>query len=55
MAEKQRFRYNQHDGKYLLQGLDYAHMYAILFNNSNQPVRCRGPYLADGENEALEN
>lgn len=36
-------------------GLDYAHMYAILFNIPNQPVGCRGPYLADGEIEALEN
>lgn len=30
-------------------------MYAILFNIPNQPVGCRGPYLADGEIEALEN
>lgn len=38
-----------------LMGLDYAHMYVILFNISNQPVGCHAPCHADGEIEALEN
>ena len=38
-----------------LMGLNYAHMYVILFNIPNQPVGCHGPCHADGEIEALEN